>query len=150
MTPFDPVSNICLMSPSNNNNKFSFYVTYTLKKTTPFFGTRFSLMIFDYSFLFKLYRMFIACTHLSFYIVWHTSYFFIILHASLCFAAIKLSQVDKYRLRLRERDRRKQIAREYDLITAATSGGRTPKSDKSKKKSKDERYLTSVSLWISV
>ncbi|XP_041353664.1 transcriptional adapter 2-beta-like [Gigantopelta aegis] len=53
--------------------------------------------------------------------------------------AIKLSQVDKYRLRLHERDRRKQIAREYDLISAASSGGRTPKSDKSKKKSKDER-----------
>ena len=34
-------------------------------------------------------------------------------------SAIKLTQIEKYRLRLKERDRRKQLARHYGLITAA-------------------------------
>ena len=32
-------------------------------------------------------------------------------------AAIKLAQVERYRLRLKERDRRKQIGRDFNLIT---------------------------------
>jgi len=34
-------------------------------------------------------------------------------------AAIKLAQVERYRLRLKERDRRKQFAREHGLIADA-------------------------------
>lgn len=35
--------------------------------------------------------------------------------------AVKLVQVDRYRTRLKERERRKRIAREYNLIQAAAS-----------------------------
>lgn len=47
-------------------------------------------------------------------------------------------QVDKYRLRIKERERRKRIAREYGLIYAATSTGAKQKAQQPKKK-KDER-----------
>lgn len=35
------------------------------------------------------------------------------------FLAVKLAQVERYRLRLKERDRRKHFAREHGLITSA-------------------------------
>ncbi|XP_050404390.1 transcriptional adapter 2-beta isoform X1 [Patella vulgata] len=54
--------------------------------------------------------------------------------------AVKISKVDQYRLRLRERERRKQVARDYGLIVAASS--LNDKKNKYKKKmSKDEREL---------
>lgn len=76
--------------------------------------------------------------------------------------AVKLAQVERYRLRLKERDRRKQFAREHGLITsaaqaaavtaaAATPGARLPKplsiksphikkdKDKDKKLSKEDK-----------
>ncbi|XP_064601983.1 transcriptional adapter 2-beta-like [Liolophura sinensis] len=54
--------------------------------------------------------------------------------------AVKLSHVDKYRLKLHEREKRKKIARSYGLIAAATSSGIKQKSQQPKKKiSKDER-----------
>ncbi|KAL3874367.1 hypothetical protein ACJMK2_037393 [Sinanodonta woodiana] len=62
--------------------------------------------------------------------------------------AFKLTQIEKYRSRLKERERRKKIAREYGLITAAAQAavaaastpGKTPKSIFNKKKlSKEDR-----------
>lgn len=53
-------------------------------------------------------------------------------------SAIKLSHVERYRLRLKERDRRKQIARDYGLITesaqaaAAAIAAATPSNKLSK------------------
>lgn len=53
--------------------------------------------------------------------------------------AVKLVQVDRYRTRLKERERRKRIAREYNLIQAAASLIK-PKSQTPKKRtSKDEK-----------
>jgi transcriptional adapter 2-beta len=55
------------------------------------------------------------------------------------FSAVKLVQVDRYRTRLKERERRKRIAREYNLIQAATSLIK-PKSQTPKKRtSKEEK-----------
>lgn len=66
--------------------------------------------------------------------------------------AIKLTQIEKYRMRLKERDRRKQLARRYGLITAAaqsaaaataaasTPGPKPSKSPYTKKRgSKEDR-----------
>ncbi|KAJ8308734.1 hypothetical protein KUTeg_013608 [Tegillarca granosa] len=56
--------------------------------------------------------------------------------------AVKLAQVDRYRTRLKERDRRKKIAREYSLIQAATSLAKqkyqTPKRKKEEREFQDK------------
>ena len=70
----------------------------------------------------------------------------------LFFPDIKLTQIEKYRMRLKERDRRKQLARRYGLITtaaqsaaaaaiaASTPGPKPSKSPYSKKRgSKEDR-----------
>ena len=66
-------------------------------------------------------------------------------------SAIKLAQVERYRLRLKERERRKKLSREYGLITSsaqaaaavaatvAVPGAKPTKSPYPKKKGKDDR-----------
>ena len=74
-------------------------------------------------------------------------------------SAIKLTQIEKYRMRLKERDRRKQLARRYGLITAAaqsaaaataaasTPGPKPSKSPYSKKRgSKEDRYCIYLAI----
>ncbi|KAK3094064.1 hypothetical protein FSP39_023693 [Pinctada imbricata] len=54
--------------------------------------------------------------------------------------AVKLTQVEKYRTRLKERERRKRLAREYNLIQAATSLAKQKSQTPGRKKgTKDER-----------
>lgn len=86
-------------------------------------------------------------TVLGIFTVYFVLFFFI--------SAIKLTQIEKYRMRLKERDRRKQLARQYGLITAAaqsaaaaaiaasTPGPKPSKSPYTKKRgSKEDRYGT--------
>ena len=68
------------------------------------------------------------------------------LHIKPCnfaFAAFKLVQVDMYRQRLKERQRRKRIARSYGLMlnmSAATANNKKQKDSQSKKKvNRDEK-----------
>lgn len=53
--------------------------------------------------------------------------------------AFKLAQVDMYRQRLKERQRRKRIAREYSIIQTATTTGIKKAQANKKKISKDEK-----------
>ncbi|XP_033735702.1 transcriptional adapter 2-beta-like [Pecten maximus] len=55
--------------------------------------------------------------------------------------AVKLAQVDRYRTRLKERERRKCVAREYNLIQAATTLGKQKCQTPKKKMSKEDKDL---------
>lgn len=55
------------------------------------------------------------------------------------FAAFKLLQVDRYRQRLKEREHRKKIAKEFGIIQNSTSVGNKRNQIDKKKHSKDEK-----------
>lgn len=55
------------------------------------------------------------------------------------FSAVKLSQVEKYRTRLKERERRKRLARGYNLIQTATTIGKQKFQTPKKRIHKEER-----------
>ena len=56
-------------------------------------------------------------------------------------SAYKLLQVDIYRQRLKERERRKTIAKEYGILQDATSAGSKKIKDTRKKLLKDEKWV---------
>lgn len=55
--------------------------------------------------------------------------------------AVKLVQVDRYRTRLKERERRKRLAREYNLIETANLLAKQKCSTPKKKQIKDDKYV---------
>lgn len=55
------------------------------------------------------------------------------------FTAFKLLQVDRYRQRLKEREHRKKIAKEFGIIQNSTSAGNKKNQIDKKKHSKDEK-----------
>ncbi len=57
----------------------------------------------------------------------------------LFFLAFKLAKADMYRQRLKERQRRKKLAREHGLISCATSIGAKKAQTNKKKLSKEDR-----------
>ena len=58
--------------------------------------------------------------------------------------AYKLAQVDIYRQRLKERQRRKKLSREYGLIQASTTLGMKKVQMNKKKLTKEERSVTLI------
>ena len=58
-----------------------------------------------------------------------------------CFVAYKLAQVDIYRSRLRERQKRKDLARAYGLIHQASSSGVKKLIQDKRKYTKDQKCV---------
>ena len=55
------------------------------------------------------------------------------------FPAFKIAQVDMYRMRLKERQRRKKLAREFELIQQSSSVGFKKSLQDKKKYTKDQK-----------
>ena len=63
---------------------------------------------------------------------------------ALFLTAYKLAEVDIYRQRLKERQRRKKLSREYGLIQASTTLGMKKAQMNKKKLTKEERSVTLI------